>query len=326
MCSVIGAFVSRGMKLTITLAAAIFLLVSASWLSAAPQPFGYNPDEKTEKYFFYADCAFRACKSVNTARVSRGLPELVESPQLAAAAGLLIDHMLREDWAGTTFPSGYSLKNALVEAGYPAGAAVSAAIRVAPYDWANYKENWGYSGQPGTRADVAAKACSVRDGLNPGLTAFGYFTVVPPTDAGRLDGTNPDVPSNGGGHYEVMLFGSVPPVVGERLLVSSYEWGRKYRIRKNTPAASIVIKRGARLSRGIVATPISEFLIGKAKLKGRLPAGVRFVGAAAKFIGKPKRKGTFKVQVTAKYRQRKNVTSVGIDGGVKTISVVLRVR
>lgn len=311
--------------ITITTCISI-VLFSARMLSAAPQPFGYNPDEKTDKFFFYADSAFRACKSVNDARTARGLPELVESPQLATAGRLLIEHMLREDWAGTKFPSGYSLSDALAEAGYPPGAVVTAVIRVAPYDFANYKKNWGYSGQPGTHADVAAKACSAQNGFNPGLTAFGYYVIIPPTDAGRLNGTNPGVPSNGGGHYEVMLFGSMAPLSGERLLVNSSQWGRDYRIRESTPAATLVVKRGARLSRSIVGAPISKFMIGRAKIKGRLPAGVRFVGAAAKFVGKPKRRGNFKVQVTANYRKRKNVTAEGTDGGLKTISVILRVR
>jgi len=284
---------------------------------AAPQPFNYDGQEKEWPYSLYAGDAYRACKSVNDARVARGLPELVESIVLANAGRRLIDHMLREDWVGTSFPSGYSLAAALAEVGYPPEASVKAVIRVSSV--ADFK---GYFGS-GYYTKAAAQACSVEDGFNPNLTAFGYFSIEPKSDPGRVD-TN--TPENGGGYYEVMLFGSLPPPVGARQLVNFYHVRNQYDIKPIALAANIVGQRGFLLNRSVVGSPAPRYIVGKARVTGRLPRGVKFNGTQARFYGIPKKKGNFRVRVTAKYRMRKDFTAEGTDGGVKTITVVLRVR
>jgi hypothetical protein len=303
---------------------AIGILLAIPVGEAAPQP----PSKKELRwpYSLYAGDAFRACKSVNNARIARGMPELVESPLLADAGRRLINHMLREDWAGTSFPSGYSLKTALTEAGYPADATVSAVIRVAP------QTEWkGYFGDSSGLGVAAAKACSPNDGFNPGLSAFGYFSIQPLRDAGRVDPTvladwGGAKPEALGGTYEVMLFGTVAPAVGARQIVNFYSVQKQYNIKSTTPAATIVARRGYFLQRNLVGFPPSKFIFDKARIKGRLPKGVRFNGASASFLGVPKKKGNFRIRITAKYRKRADFTAEGTDGGVKTITVMIRVR
>ena len=298
----------------------VILVAAPSILpSAYASPLPLSQPEQDWPYVLYAGDAFRACQSVNNARLAGGLPELIENPVLADAGRRLLERMLKEDWVGTELPSGYNLTRALAEAGYPSGYEVRAVFRVSKItEWRGY---FGDSSGLGTNA--AAKACSSMDGFNPNLTAFGYFTIEPKSDVGRVDTNTQD---NGGGYYEVMLFGSLPPPVGERPLIDVFKLRNKYNLKLATPAASIVAKRGFLLNRSVVGTPASKYISGRARIKGRLPKGVRFNGALARFYGTPKKKGNFRVQVIAKYRKRKDFTSDGTDGGVKTISVILRVR
>ncbi|HEY0257995.1 MAG TPA: Ig domain-containing protein [Candidatus Methylacidiphilales bacterium] len=63
-------------------------------------------------------------------------------------------------------------------------------------------------------------------------------------------------------------------------------------------------------------------LVGRAKLKGRLPAGVHFNAGTGAFTGTPHRKGVFRVMITATYRK---VAGEGASGRY-TSKAILRIR
>lgn len=285
-----------------------FALVASS---IQAKPVEFTPAERTERYFLFSGFSYAACDAVNKARASRGLGEVVESKALAMAGSYLIDHMLREDWIGTSFPSGYTLRNALAQAGYPTNANVQVVVRVA-------SNNNGLFGDGNV-----AKVLSAADGYNNGMVAFGYFTIWPKLDGGRVN-TNQVIGSGTyGGYYEVMLFGSVLPPVAERPLVDMSAMTEKYSFSDARPI-NLTAKKGQRVKKAIVESP--RYIVGKAKVKGKLPPGLKFSAKQGRFVGKPKKKGNYRVVVTANYRKRANANATGVDGGQVSTVYIIRVR
>lgn len=280
------------------------------------KPVEFAAEEKGQFFGLFAGSAYRACEVVQKARADRGLSTVTESRELALAGFYLIDRMLREDWVGTEFPSGYTLQDALKQAGYPNGAQVRAVVRVSNDDLGF----WGYGGSS------ILKAISSKDGFSPEMKAFGYFTVNPGFDSGRVN-TNQEVGRLVfGGDYEVMLFGTEAPVTAGRPLVNLAKLSKKYRMTEAKPISSVSIKRGRRLNQRLVQGPPRRYIRGRAKVEGRMPKGIRFIASQARFVGKAQKKGRYKLRVLANYKRRNGENGVGVDGGFVESTVIIRVR
>gem|GEM_PF-2129194 len=262
--------------------------------------------------------------AVASARLRVGSPPVMENHQLDQAAMTIDREMFRQDWQGSNFPNGKTLADFLRQAGWEGDPANVIAITHAKPNYDGLLAN-DYN----TFAYIIKNFRLVVD---PSFQTMGYAQTTGGHFVDHLitlpDGSQigyDDRPDGGrvnAVNYETVLL-SRDPVPTSTQAIYSYHGANDFFGRRgaaaNTPTV-IVGHRGKRLvPSGIVVS--SQQLVGRAKLKGRLPRGVHFNGVTGRFSGVPRKLGRFRPTVTATYRM---VAGEGATGR-HTTNVLIRI-
>jgi len=245
--------------------------------------------------------------AVASARRRVGSPPVMENYQLDQAAMAINREMFRQDWQGANFPNGKTLSDFLRQAGWAGDPANVVAITRAKPKLEGLLANDFFA--------IGKVIQDFRPVIDPSFQTMGYsrtsaFADQP--DGGRVSAI----------YYETVLL-SRDPVPTSTQAMYSYHGANDLFGRRgasvNTPTV-IIGHRGKRLvPSGIVVS--SQQLVGRAKLKGRLPRGVHFNGTTGKFSGVPRKLGRFHPTVTATYRM---VAGEGATGR-HTTNVLIRI-
>lgn len=277
------------------------------WFAWPFYKYSYNYKPNTETY---AQTVLEGLLTAAKARAARNLPPLNEDYRLDVAAMMISREMFRQQWIGVDFPDGKTLASFLRAAGWsgdPNSVIAYPTVSDTFFDtFGNGRFNPGFIAKNFPQA------------VNPAVLTMGYAQNFRFRDLHGNQIGNGRVLAN---YYEVVLLSTEQVTAPTEAIYDDRKVDRYINQAVLPVPINVVGNKGQRLKWNSIVVSRKQ-LVGLARLKGRLPAGVHFNAATGAFVGTPHQKGVFRVMISARYRK------VGGQGasGFYTSNAILRIR